>query len=200
MSPKSDCLIPGEIVVLCTHRHLLTLAGPVFLTLLSIALLSWIAYISGEYRVLWLSIAPLVYLAWKALQRVRKLYMVTNLRVIRHEGVLAVSSLDASLEKINNVSYAQSLAGRIFRYGNVGLETASEKGTIVFHLIPDPQGFKNCVLRQRELYTPLSAGTRSPADPLSIPSLLEDLARLRDRNIITAEEFEEKKKKLLGSI
>jgi hypothetical protein len=200
MSPKSDYLIPGETVVLCTHRHLLTLAGAFLLTLLSLALLFWIAYISGEYRVLWVSIAPLVYFAWKVLQRTRKLYMVTNLRVIRHEGVIAVSSLDASLEKINNVSYEQSLAGRIFRYGNVGLETASEKGTIVFHLIPDPQGFKNCVLRQRELYTPLATGTGNPADPLNIPSLLEALASLRDRNIITAEEFEEKKKKLLGGI
>jgi hypothetical protein len=200
MSPKSDYLIPGETVVLCTHRHLLTLAGVVLLTFLSLALLFWIAYVSGEYRVLWLSIAPLVYFAWKVLQRTRKLYMVTNLRVIRQEGVIAVSSLDASLEKINNVSYEQSLAGRIFRYGNVGLETASEKGTIVFHLIPDPQGFKNCVLRQRELYTPLATGTRNPADPLNIPSLLEALASLRDRNIITAEEFEEKKKKLLSSI
>jgi hypothetical protein len=200
MSPKSDYLIPGETVVLCTHRHSLTLAGAGLLTLLSLALLFWIAHVSGEYRILWLLIAPLVYLAWKVLQRARKLYMVTNLRVIRHEGVIAVSSLDASLEKINNVSYEQSLAGRIFRYGNVGLETASEKGTIVFHLIPDPQRFKNCVLRQRELYTPLATGTRNPADPLNIPSLLEALASLRDRNIITAEEFDEKKKKLLDSI
>jgi hypothetical protein len=200
MSPKSDYLIPGETVVLCTHRHSLTLAGAGLLTLLSLALLFWIARVSGEYRILWLLIAPLVYLAWKVLQRARKLYMVTNLRVIRHEGVIAVSSLDASLEKINNVSYEQSLAGRIFRYGNVGLETASEKGTIVFHLIPDPQRFKNCVLRQRELYTPLATGTRNPADPLNIPSLLEALASLRDRNIITAEEFDEKKKKLLDGI
>lgn len=200
MSPKSDYLIPGETVILCTHRHSLTLAGAGLLTLLSLALLFWIAHVSGEYRILWLLIAPLVYLAWKVLQRARKLYMVTNLRVIRHEGVIAVSSLDASLEKINNVSYEQSLAGRIFRYGNVGLETASEKGTIVFHLIPDPQRFKNCVLRQRELYTPLATGTRNPADPLNIPSLLEALASLRDQNIITAEEFDEKKKKLLDSI
>ena len=200
MFPTSDYLIPGENVVLCTHRHFLTLAGSIILNIASLVLLSWIAHAFGEYRVLWLLIAPLLYLLWKILLRARKLYMITNLRVVRHEGLIAVSSLDASLDKINNVFYEQSLWGRIFRYGNVGLETASEKGTIVFHFIPDPQGFKNSVLRQRELYTPLSAVARSQADPLSIPRLLEELASLRDRNIITAEEFQEKKKKLLGSL
>jgi uncharacterized membrane protein YdbT with pleckstrin-like domain len=200
MAPKSDYLIPGEAVVLCTHRHLLTLAGPVLFNLAALLLLSWAAYAFGEYRLLWLLIPPLVYLLWRILIRTRKLYMITNLRVIRHEGLIAVSALDASLDKINNVFYEQSLAGRILGYGNVGLETASEKGTIVFHLIPDPQGFKNSVLKQRELYKPLHAGERNQAVPLGIPRLLEDLASLRDRNIITEEEFQEKKKKLLGSL
>jgi uncharacterized membrane protein YdbT with pleckstrin-like domain len=200
MAPKSDYLIPGEAVVLCTHRHLLTLAGPVLFNLAALLLLSWAAYAFGEYRLLWLLIPPLVYLLWRILIRTRKLYMITNLRVIRHEGLIAVSALDASLDKINNVFYEQSLAGRILGYGNVGLETASEKGTIVFHLIPDPQGFKNSVLKQRELYKPLHAGERNQAAPLGIPRLLEDLASLRDRSIITEEEFQEKKKKLLGSL
>jgi uncharacterized membrane protein YdbT with pleckstrin-like domain len=147
-----------------------------------------------------LLIPALAYLLWRILLRARKLYMITNLRVIRHEGLIAISSLDASLDKINNVFYEQSVAGRILGYGNVGLETASEKGTIVFHLIPDPQGFKNCVLRQRERYKPSRADERTQPDPLSIPKLLEELAYLRDRNIITAEEFQEKKKKLLGGL
>ncbi len=200
MTPKSDYLIPGEAVVLCTHRHILTLAGPVALNVAALVLLSGIAYASGEYRTLWLLVAPVVYLLWKILLRARKLYIITSMRVIRHEGLIAVASLDASLDKINNVYYEQSVAGRLLGYGNVGLETASEKGTIVFHLIPDPQGFKNRVLNQRELYKPLAAGKMAQADPLNVPRLLEELASLRDRNIITAEEFQEEKKKLLGSL
>lgn len=200
MAPKSDYLIPGEAVVLCTHRHILTLAGAVFVNIVALAVLFWAAYAFGEYRPFWLLILPLAYLLWRILLRARKLYMITNLRVIRQEGLIGVSSLDASLDKINNVFNEQGIAGRILGYGNVGLETASEKGTIVFHLIPDPQGFKNCVLKQRELYRRFRADDRSQPDPLSIPRLLEDLASLRDRNIITAEEFQEKKKKLLGSL
>jgi uncharacterized membrane protein YdbT with pleckstrin-like domain len=200
MASKSDYLIPGEVIVLCTHRHVLTLAGAIFVNVVALAVLSWTAYAFGEYRLLWLLVLPLIYLLWRILLRARKLYMITNLRVIRQEGLMAVSSLDASLDKINNVFYEQSIAGRILGYGNVGLETASEKGTIVFHLIPDPHSFKNCVLKQRELYRSSAADERSRPDAISIPRLLEDLASLRDRNIITTEEFEEKKKKLLGSL
>ena len=200
MTPTSDYLIPGETVVLCTHRHVLTLAGAIIINIAALVLLSWISYALGEYRFLWLLIVPLVFLLWRILLRARKLYIITNLRVIRQEGLIAISSLDASLDKINNVFYEQSVAGRILGYGNVGLETASEKGTIVFHLIPDPQGFKNCVLRQRERYRPSRADERTQPDPLSIPRLLEELASLRDRNIITAEEFQQKKKKLLGGL
>jgi len=200
MTLTSDYLIPGETVVLCTHRHVLTLAGAIFINIAALVLLSWISYAFGEYRLLWLLIVPLVFLLWGILLRARKLYIITNLRVIRQEGLIAISSLDASLDKINNVFYEQSVAGRILGYGNVGLETASEKGTIVFHLIPDPQGFKNCVLRQRERYRPSRADERTQPDPLSIPKLLEELASLRDRNIITAEEFQQKKEKLLGGL
>lgn len=200
MTPTSDYLIPGETVVLCTHRHVLTLAGAIIINIAALVLLSWISYALGEYRLLWLLIVPLVFLLWRILLRARKLYIITNLRVIRQEGLIAISSLDASLDKINNVFYEQSVAGRILGYGNVGLETASEKGTIVFHIIPDPQGFKNCVLMQRERYSPSRADERTQPDPLSIPKLLEELASLRDRNIITAEEFQQKKKQLLGGL
>ncbi len=200
MVPKSDFLIPGETVILCTHRHFLTLAGAISVSVVALAVLFWIAYALGQYQFLWLLILPLIYLLWRVLLRACKLYIITNLRVVRHEGVLAVSSLDASLDKINNVFYEQSIAGRILGYGNVGLETASEKGTIIFHLIPDPQGFKNCVLKQRERYRPSQAGETGQPDSLSVPKLLEELASLRDRNIITTEEFDEKKKKLLGSL
>jgi uncharacterized membrane protein YdbT with pleckstrin-like domain len=200
MTPTSDYLIPGETVVLCTHRHVLTLAGAIIINIAALVLLSWISYALGEYRLLWLLIVPLVFLLWRILLRARKLYIITNLRVIRQEGLIAISSLDASLDKINNVFYEQSVAGRILGYGNVGLETASEKGTIVFHIIPDPQGFKNCVLMQRERCRPSRADERTQPDPLSIPKLLEELASLRDRNIITAEEFQQKKKQLLGGL
>jgi hypothetical protein len=49
-------------------------------------------------------------------------------------------------------------------------------------------------VRQRELYR---AELGSAPAPPGIPRLIEELDSLRSRNIITAEEFEEKKRALL---
>jgi hypothetical protein len=82
--------------------------------------------------------------------------------------------------------------------GQVGLETASEQGTTIFDFLWRPLDFKNCIVRQIELYRSdsSSAGALRP----SIPRLLEELASLRDRQIISEAEFQEKKKALLGKI
>jgi hypothetical protein len=84
-------------------------------------------------------------------------------------------------------------------YGDVGLETASEQGTTTFAFLSNPLSFKNHIVRQRELYRADSAETGIIAQP-SVPQLLEELASLRDRNIITESEFQEKKKALLKKI
>ncbi len=113
--------------------------------------------------------------------------------------MLSVSSFDASLDKINNVYHNQSFLGRLLNYGNVGLETASEAGTTTFELLSQPVNFKNSIVRQRELYRMDYVSAGRPLPP-NIPQLLEELASLRDRSIITESEFQEKKRSLLQKI
>ena len=200
MPAKSDYLIPGESVVMYTRQHLFTLAKAILLNVASLALLIWVAYVSDTYAVLLIYAVPLLYLLWKVALRMRQTYIVTDRRVIKQEGLLAVLSIDAALDKVNNVYHEQSIAGRIFGYGNVGLETASEQGVFLFEFIPKPQRFKKAVLEQRERYRALSAGGSDGASRMTVPRMLEELASLRDRNIISAAEFEEKKKKLLDEL
>jgi uncharacterized membrane protein YdbT with pleckstrin-like domain len=119
---------------------------------------------------------------------------------VKQEGVFSITSFDAPLDKINNVFHEQNLIGRIFKYGNVGLETASEQGTTMFFHVPDPVGFKNCIVHQREVYSSSSADREGTAAKEDIPRLIEDLASLRARNIISAEEFDAKKRTLLDKI
>jgi uncharacterized membrane protein YdbT with pleckstrin-like domain len=200
MPAKPDYLIPGESVVLYTHQHIFILAKAALINVVSFALLIWIAYVSGSYTVLLIYVAPLFYLLWKIALRMRKTYLVTDRRVVAREGLLAVSSIDAALDKINNVFHEQSAGGRIFGYGNVRLETASEQGILLCEFIPSPLRFKNAVLHQRELRRTVSAGRADEASRMNVPKMLEELASLRDRGIISAAEFEEKKKKLLASL
>jgi uncharacterized membrane protein YdbT with pleckstrin-like domain len=199
MSFTKNQLLPGENLILLARQHPFVLLKPILINLLVLTLL---AILSINYVNAWFLIpglATLAYLLSKYLQWRRREYVLTNRRIVKQEGVFSVSSFDAPLDKINNVFHQQSLIGRLFQYGEVGIETASEQGTTVFNFLSRPVAFKNSLVRERELY--MSGGNAANApQSQNVPKLLEELASLRDRNIITESEFEEKKRILLQKI
>ena len=79
-------------------------------------------------------------------------YIITNQRVIKEFGILSKSSKESPLDKINNVSHHQSFFGRIFNYGNVQLQTASEMGATVFKFFPNPNQCKSEIVNQVDLF------------------------------------------------
>src|SRR5213593_2551821 len=199
MSFRQDQLLPGETVLVLAHQHALVLLRPILLNLVSATILIGVSYASGLMWPLILDIVPLAYLLWEILERNGREYVVTNRRVVKQEGVFSVSSFDAPLDKINNIFHEQSAFGRILGFGDVGLETASEQGTTMFRMIANPVAFKNCIVQQREAYRISSQGSGGSGRE-DIPRLLRDLAQLRDRNVITAEEFEAQKRRLLEKL
>lgn len=193
-------LLPGERLILSEKQHPLVLLRPLVLLVVSLAITVALALATGLHWLVLFAIAPALYLLWEWLSRQRTFFVVTNRRVFRQEGVFETSSFDSPLDKINNVFHAQTLAGRVFGYGRVGLETASEQGMTIIESIPDPIRFKNAIIQQRELYRPGYSGEVSAETPTDIPRMLEQLASLRDRGILTAEDFESKKKALLARL
>lgn len=199
MSFTQSQLLPGEQLILLARQHVLVLFRPFLLNLVALILLMGIAFYTQRYWLLAFFLAPLIYFIWEYVAWRSREYILTSRRVVRQEGVFSVSSLDAPLDKINNVYHSQTFMGRLLRYGDVGLETASEQGTTSFNFLANPVSFKNCIVRQREQYRGEAPAGGFVGQP-SIPQLLEDLASLRDRNIITESEFLEKKKNLLQKI
>jgi len=204
MSFTKDQLLPDEQLVILERQHPVVLLRPVLLNIAFFIIVAGLGYVLHEswpssYWLLLLCLVPLALLFWEYLVRHRREYIVTDRRVVKHEGVFTVSSFDAPLDKINNVFHEQSFLGRLLKYGRVGLETASEQGTTMFDFIPHPVEFKNYIVRQRELRTKSASSAQGPPQ-LNVAQLLNDLAGLRDRNIITAAEFESKKKALLDKI
>jgi uncharacterized membrane protein YdbT with pleckstrin-like domain len=199
MSFTDKQLLPGENLIVLSRQHPLVLFTPVLINAIALALLIGLCVFSQQLWFLALYMIPLFYLAWKFLSWHRKEYILTDRRVVLQEGVLSISSFDASLDKINNVYHSQSVLGRLLNYGDVGLETASEAGTTTFQFLSKPVAFKNNIVHQRELYRMDSVSAGRPLPP-SIPQMLEELASLRDRSIITESEFQEKKRALLQKI
>jgi uncharacterized membrane protein YdbT with pleckstrin-like domain len=196
MSFTKKQLLTGETLIILTRQHPLTLFWPVLLNVVVLAILIVISYYQSPWFMVFY-VFPLIYLLWEWMAWHRGEYILTDRRVVKQEGVFSISSFDASLDKINNVFHQQSFMGRLLKYGDVGLETASEQGTTVFSFLSNPLAFKNAIVHQRELYNTDSRNSAKAPPQISVPQLIDELASLRDRQIITEAEFQEKKKALL---
>ena len=199
MSFTKEQLLPAETLILLVRQHALVLFRPILLNAIALAILIGISYVSQKTWFMAFLVIPLIYLLWEFLAWHRREYILTDRRVVRQEGVLSTSSFDAPLDKINNVFHNQSFMGRLLKYGDVGLETASEQGTTVFDFISNPLDFKNAVVGQREMYK-LDSNSAGRISHRSIPQLIDELASLRDRQVITESEFQEKKQALLKKL
>jgi hypothetical protein len=87
---------------------------------------------------LWLVVVPL--LRWRSTH-----YVVTTHRLLFREGVLSHRGRDVGLSRITDVSYEQSLWGRLVGSGTVTIESAGEGGTTVLRRIPDSDGVQQVV-------------------------------------------------------
>jgi hypothetical protein len=147
-------------------------------------------------------------------------YIITNRRVMEIRGIINKHVRDSALEKVNDVDLTQSVIGRILGYGTVQIITGSDIGVNMFRRISNPVRFKREMLNAKEgLYeTPRSkeeegvpleqvagegerkAEGKTPPPGSDIPDLIVELAELRQRGIISEEEFQAKKKELLDRL
>ena len=118
------------------------------------------------------------------------------------------------LERLNDVTFSQSLFERLIGAGDLLLESAGEHGQSRFSNIRDPEAVQLEIYRQMEANDRRRAGyattqphpavadrtptppTRTPAAPSALDAL-ERLANLRDRGAVTEEEFQRMKRELL---
>jgi uncharacterized membrane protein YdbT with pleckstrin-like domain len=130
-------------------------------------------------------------------------YFVTDRRIIRQTGLLAKSSMDIYLNKINNVEHRQSLWGRLLGFGDVEIDTASQVGEAPFPRISHPLEFKRAVVGASEAYRGGSRPADAPAaaGPASSGAdRLRDLKRLLDDGLINQAEYDAKRKQLLDQM
>lgn len=143
-----------EQILFETHKHWYVLIIPFLFSLILISL-SLYFYIKLNTIHWWNFTFPLIaviyfvfkYYSWKF-----DLWVVTNYRVIDEFGVFSISSKESPIDKINNVSYQQSLLGRIMGFGDVQIQTAAEMGETSYTNISRPQQLKEALSNAQELY------------------------------------------------
>jgi hypothetical protein len=164
----------------------------------------WMQILAGLVAAVGLVLALARYVALSANQ-----YILTDRRLLRLSGILGRSSMDAYLDKINNVEHRQTFWGRILGYGDVEIDTASETGAEVFPRIGNPLAFKRAVDAAASAYRTgvrvqpppgVAAATGAAAASSSGAEKIRQLKQLLDDGLISQAEFEAKRKQLLDQI
>ncbi len=145
------------------------------------------------------------FLRWNAEQ-----YIITDRRLIQVSGALNKTVIDSPLERIHDIRLSQSIFGRMFSYGSITVFTASDDGSYPIDHIVAPFDFKRALLEAKQNYergygyldpqaassAKYSTATPQNASP-EVHRTLEELATLRDRGILSTDEFEAKKREIL---
>ncbi len=213
-------LVPGEELVLDLRPHPVALAMPVLAAIASLAAgIYLMTAFSGKVDtvVTWISLAGIA-LVW-VLYSVRRLvawltshFVVTSDRILHRSGWLAKQSLEIPLEQINDIKFTQGVFERMVKAGDIQIRSASNDGPTTFEDVRNPEEVQKAIYHQSELNnqrmysgqgTP-GPGATSPPAPARAPRApsstteLERLADLRAKGVLTEEEFQAQKAKILG--
>ena len=211
-------LIENEELVLELRPHWIAIVVPAIVTILVVA--GWILALTyapddGTSRsiVVWGASAIGVFLliafpVRKFIAWATSYFVVTSDRVIHREGWIAKRSMEIPLEAINDVRFHQGVFERLIGAGDLIISSASEFGRQVFGDIRNPEEVQKAISHQGELNKERmyrgggrgSAPAQATMPPASASTTgeLERLAELRNKGVLTEDEFQSQKKRILG--
>jgi uncharacterized membrane protein YdbT with pleckstrin-like domain len=204
-----------EKILLLTRTSWITLVLPGFIAVLGLVGLV-IAYVND--LLIWgliVCIPILLYFLYKYFAWRVDIWAVTNYRVIDETGLFNHFAKESPLEKINNVSYDQTLFGRLFNYGHVEIQTAAEIGSTNYDNVHGPKLLKDTItLAQADYKTiQLTSQARHMANAMGLnksqttysgsssglASELEKLFELKQKGVLSEEEYNKAKSRILNS-
>ncbi|MBK7229125.1 MAG: PH domain-containing protein [Ignavibacteriales bacterium] len=144
----------NEKILFKTQHHWIVLIQPFLISLVIYGLVALTFALLKDASV-WLLILGLLsflYFLYKYLERKYDIWVVTNLRIIDEQGFFSISVKESPLEKINNVTYHQSVTGRMFKFGDIEIQTAAEMGATTYYKIARPNELKDSITTAQEEY------------------------------------------------
>jgi uncharacterized membrane protein YdbT with pleckstrin-like domain len=201
-------LIDGEDVVVELRPHWIALVGPIVLTIL--VAVGWglafgYAPDAGAARttVVWgaaivAGVVLLLYVLPRIVAWATSIFVVTTDRIIHRKGLIAKYSMEIPLEAINDVRFRQGVFERVIGAGDLIIESAGERGRQVFADIRHPEEVQREIYAQGEENKARMYRGGPPRGAPSAAGELERLADLHDRGVLTREEFEAQKRRILG--
>ena len=140
-------LLPDEKVLFRTHPHWLVLVGPeICVGILTVLLIKYLPILLQDVGpgLAWkirlilggalVFAGVVIFLGWICIN-----YYLTNLRLIDKRGIIGKRIMSISLERVQDVKCQFGIWGRIFRFGDIEIESAGTYGKIVFDFLPNPR-------------------------------------------------------------
>ncbi len=197
-----DLLNEGEEIILDLRPHPWFLAKEIVAVVAALALVVVLyAKVDNDiarYVGLGLLAVAALWLLVEVIQWRTTELVVTGDRLIYRTGILAKSGREIPLERINDITFSQSIFERIIGAGDLLIESGGERGQQTFTDILKPQRVQNEIYRQIEANQNRIADRMAGRREVSIPEQIDQLDDLRRRGVITDVEFETKKADLLG--
>jgi membrane protein YdbS with pleckstrin-like domain len=202
-------LIPDEQLVLDLRPHPIALVMPTLVTIVGFVAASWLTAKTDVADWVWwvlFLILLVLYPVPKLIAWLTSNFAVTSDRVIHRQGFIAKRSMEIPLEAINDVRFEQGILDRMVGAGTLVISSASEFGRNTFDDIRHPEAVQKVIYEQGEsnkkrMYQGSAAGQGPPPPPPAAPSAtteLERLVRLRADGVLSEEEFQVQKAKILG--
>lgn len=121
------------------------------------------------------------------------LYVLTTLRIVERRSLVSRTDVQIGLDSIVHMRSQQRIPEALLRYGHVQITSAGPNGLVTLR-VSQPDHFQSRVrAAQKQLCARRSGGrVRDSIDQL------QALARLRERDHVTDEEFAQQKRRLLG--
>lgn len=143
----------GEEVIYIAKKHWFTMFKPMLLLCSAIVVSPYLYGKWGEmvnYAVVGYTIFAIGYFIYRIYDMKYDIWVVTNKRIIDEWGVFSHNFKDSPIEKINNVNVMQTIAGRIFGYGDVEIQTAAEAGETKIQMVQSPKTLQDEILNVLE--------------------------------------------------
>jgi uncharacterized membrane protein YdbT with pleckstrin-like domain len=201
-------LIPGEELVLDLRPHPIALFMPALATVVGFVAATWLSAKTNFADWLWwllFLLLIIVYVIPRVIAWLTSNFAVTSDRVIHRQGFIAKRSMEIPHEAINDVRFEQGIIDRMVGAGTLVISSASEFGRNSFDDVRHPEEVQKVIYEQGEANKKrMYQGDRSDAPPPPPPAApsatneLERLAKLRDDGVLTEEEFQVQKAKVLG--
>lgn len=204
----------GEKILLITYSSWTSLVVPFLIALLGVVGSYYIGFVNHYgwiAAVLGICYFLLRYYGWKV-----NIWVVTNSRVIDEAGLLSHYAKESPLDKINNVSYDQTVAGRLFNYGHVEIQTAAEVGATDYYNVNHPKRLKDTITAAQSDYKSTQFTTQAqqmaaamdarsagpaghiPANAPQVATELEKLFDLKMKGALSDDEYNRAKARLLN--